>query len=319
MAPPGRRITERPQENVPMMQDFKDKTAVVTGAGSGLGLEVARLAAYRGMKLVLVDVQADALDAAAQELGAQGTDVLARRVDVSDGVQMEALADAVRERFGAPHLVFNNAGVAAGGLVWENTVADWQWVLGVNLWGVIHGVRLFTPMMLAAASADPHWRGHIVNTASMAGLLTSPNMGVYNVSKHAVVALTETLYQDLRLVTDQIGASVLCPYFVPTGISQSQRNRPAELPPAAPTRSQLIGQAMSEKAVSSGKVTAAEVAQRVFDAMEQGRFYIYSHPHALAPVAARMQAIVEGREPPDPFADRPEVGAQLRAALRAIG
>jgi NAD(P)-dependent dehydrogenase (short-subunit alcohol dehydrogenase family) len=301
-----------------MMQEFKDKTAVVTGAGSGLGLEVARVAARRGMKLVLVDVQADALDAAAQELSAQGADVLARRVDVSDGAQMEALADAVRERFGAPHLVFNNAGVAAGGLVWENTVADWQWVLGVNLWGVIHGVRLFTPMMLAAARADPHWRGHIVNTASMAGLLTPPNMGVYNVSKHAVVALTETLYQDLRLVTDQIGASVLCPYFVPTGISQSQRNRPAELPAAAPTRSQLIGQAMSEKAVSSGKVTAAEVAHRVFEALELDRFYIYSHPHALAPVAARMQAIVEGREPPDPFADRPEVGAQLRAALRAM-
>jgi len=301
-----------------MLTDFAGRTAVITGAGSGFGLEVARLATQRRMNLVLVDVQADALERARAEAENTGVAVLAQRVDVADAGQMDALAQAVRQRFGAPHVVFNNAGVAAGGLLWENTVADWQWVLGVNLWGVVHGVRVFTPMMLEAARADPVWRGHIVNTASMAGLLTPPNMGVYNVSKHAVVALTETLYQDLRLVTDQVVASVLCPYFVPTGISQSERNRPAGLQGAAPTRSQLIGQAMSEKAVSSGKVTAAEVAWRVFEALEQGRFYIYSHPHALAPVGQRMQAIVDGRNPPDPFADKPEVGAQLRAALRAL-
>ncbi|TSE38389.1 putative oxidoreductase SadH [Tepidimonas fonticaldi] len=302
-----------------MITDFAGRTAVITGAGSGFGLEVARIAMQRRMNLALVDVQPDALERARAEAEAAGVPVLSRRVDVADAAQMDDLGQAVQARFGAPHFVFNNAGVAAGGLVWENTVADWQWVLGVNLWGVIHGVRVFTPMMLAAAQADPAWRGHIVNTASMAGLLTPPNMGVYNVSKHAVVALTETLYQDLRLVTDQVGASVLCPYFVPTGIAHSQRNRPADLPSAAPTRSQLIGQAMSEKAVSSGKVTAAEVAWQVFQAMEQDRFYIYSHPHALAPVAQRLQAIVEGRNPPDPFADRPEVGAQLRAALRSGG
>ena len=213
-----------------MIQDFKGKTAVLTGAGSGFGLECARIGARLGMNLVLVDVQQDALDAAAAELQATGCAVLAQRVDVSDAAQMQALADAVQQRFGAPHFVFNNAGVGSGGLVWENTVRDWEWVLGVNLWGVIHGVRLFTPMMLAAAQADPGYRGHIVNTASMAGLLTPPNMGVYNVSKHAVVSLSETLYQDLRLVTDQIGASVLCPYFVPTGISHSERNRPAAWP-----------------------------------------------------------------------------------------
>jgi NAD(P)-dependent dehydrogenase (short-subunit alcohol dehydrogenase family) len=300
-----------------MLDTFAGRTAVITGAGSGFGLEVARLAAARGMRLVLVDVQADALDRVRQELEAAAATVLARRVDVSHAEAMDALGAEVRQRFGAPHFVFNNAGVAAGGLIWENTVADWNWVLGVNLWGVVHGVRVFTPMMLAAAQADPAYRGHIVNTASMAGLLTPPNMGVYNVSKHAVVALTETLYQDLALVTDQVGASVLCPYFVPTGISQSQRNRPTDLPSAAPTRSQLIGQAMSEKAVSSGKVTAAEVAAQVFQAIEQGRFYIYSHPKALGNVRTRLEAIVEGRNPPDPFAERPEVGAQLRAALRS--
>lgn len=302
-----------------MLTDFAGRTAVITGAGSGFGLELARIAWARRMNLVLVDVQADALERARAQAEQAGASVLARCVDVADGAQMEALAEAVRSRFGAPHLVFNNAGVAAGGLIWESSVADWQWVLGVNLWGVVHGVRLFTPMMLEAARADAGWRGHIVNTASMAGLLTPPNMGVYNVSKHAVVALTETLYQDLRLVTEQVGASVLCPYFVATGISQSERNRPAPLQSdAPPTRSQLIGQAMSEKAVSSGKVTAAEVAQRVFQALEQDRFYIYSHPDVLAPVAQRLQAIVEARNPPDPFADRPQVGAQLRAALRAL-
>ena len=299
-----------------MIADFKGKTAVLTGAGSGFGLECARIGAGMGMNLVLVDVQQDALDRAEAELKATGVPVLARRVDVAKAGEMEALAQAVAERFGAPHLVFNNAGVGSGGLVWENTIADWEWVLGVNLWGVIHGVRLFTPMMLEAARRDPAWRGHIVNTASMAGLLTPPNMGIYNVSKHAVVSLTETLYQDLRLVSDQISASVLCPYFVPTGITQSERNRPGGNAPAL-TRSQMIGQAMSEKAVSSGKVTAAQVAQKVFDAVAVDQFYIFSHPKALGNVQSRMEAILQIRNPPDPFLERPDIGAQLKAALRA--
>ena len=300
-----------------MIDNFAGKTAVLTGAGSGFGLECARIGARLGMNLVLVDVQQDALDAAAAEMQAAGSQVLARKVDVSNAAQMEQLAADVQQRFGAPHLVFNNAGVGAGGLVWENSVKDWEWVLGVNLWGVVHGVRLFTPMMLAAAKADPAWRGHIINTASMAGLLNAPNMGIYNVSKHAVVSLSETLYQDLSLVTDQIGASVLCPYFVPTGISQSHRNRPQDLPSEKPTKSQLIGQAMSDKAVGSGKVTAAEVAQKVFDAAAQGQFYIYSPPQALASVQTRMEDVLQVRNPTDPFAGKPELGAKLRAALRS--
>ena len=299
-----------------MIKDFNGKTAVLTGAGSGFGLECARIGAKLGMNLVLVDVQQDALDRARAEMEQAGAQVLARRVDVSRAAEMESLADAVQQRFGAPNFVFNNAGVGAGGLVWENSVADWEWVLGVNLWGVVHGVRLFTPMMLAAAKADPAWQGHIVNTASMAGLLTPPNMGIYNVSKHAVVSLTETLFQDLRLVTDQIGASVLCPYFVPTGIHRSERNRPGDLAAEKPTKSQLIGQAMSDKAVSSGKVTAAEVAQKVFDAMAADQFYVFSHPKALGNVRSRMEAIVDVQNPPDPFLERPDVGVQLRTALR---
>jgi NAD(P)-dependent dehydrogenase (short-subunit alcohol dehydrogenase family) len=180
------------------------------------------------MNLVLVDVQQDALDAAAAEMRAAGAQVLARKVDVSSAEQMEALAVATRSQFGAPHFVFNNAGVGAGGLVWENSIRDWEWVLGVNLWGVIHGVRLFTPMMLEAAGADPNYEGHIVNTASMAGLLTPPNMGIYNVSKHAVVSLTETLYQDLKLVSDQVSAQRAVP------VLRAHRHQPE--PPQPPGR-----------------------------------------------------------------------------------
>ncbi len=299
-----------------MIEQFSGSTVVITGAGSGFGLELARLCALRGMRLVLVDVQADALAAAADELTGQGAEVLAQRVDVASASEMQALADAVMARFGAPHLVFNNAGVGSGGLIWENSVADWEWVLGVNVWGVIHGVRLFTPLMLAAAQADPTYRGHIVNTASMAGLLTPPNMGVYNVSKHAVVSLTETLYQDLKLVSDQVGASVLCPYFVPTGIAKSHRNRPATLSAEAPTQSQLIGQAMTAKAVDSGKVSAADVAALVLDAVQHDRFYIYSHPQALGNARTRFDAVVAGANPPDPFAERPDIGRALREQLR---
>ena len=303
------------------MKNFKGGSAVITGAASGFGLEASRIAAGRGMNVVMADVQQDALDAAAAEVTALGAQVLAVRLDVSKAHEVEALGAAAFKRFGAPNFVFNNAGVGAGGLIWEHTLKDWEWVVGVNLMGVAHGVRVFTPMMLAAARADPAWQGHIVNTASMAGLLNAPNMGVYNVTKHAVVALSETLYQDLALVTDQIGASVLCPFFVPTGITQSQRNRPADLLDSAakPTRSQLIGQAMSNKAVSSGKVNAAQVAQFVFDAMDAGRFYIYSHPKSLASVQTRMQDIMGARNPTDPFAHKPEIGAELRAALRAAG
>ena len=299
-----------------MITNFKGKTAVLTGAASGFGLECARIGASLGMNLVLVDVQQDALDKAAAEVQASGAAVLALKVDVSKAAEMEALGRAVQQRFGAPHFVFNNAGVGAGGLIWENTTQDWEWVIGVNLMGVAHGIRVFTPMMLEAAASDPSYQGHIVNTASMAGLLNAPNMGIYGASKHAVVSMSETLYQDLSLVTQQIGASVLCPFFVPTGITQSHRNRPADMAAAKPTRSQLIGQAMSDKAVGSGKVTAAEVAQKVFDAIAANQFYIYSHPKAIASVQTRMEDIMLARNPTDPFAHKPELGVALRQALK---
>jgi len=301
------------------MKNFKGRTAVITGAGSGFGLEASRIAARLGMNTVMADVQQDALDKAVAEIGALGVAVLPFRLDVSNAAEVEALGAATAARFGAPNFVFNNAGVGAGGLIWETTLKDWEWVVGVNLMGVAHGIRVFTPMMLEAAAKDPGYEGHITNTASMAGLLNAPNMGVYNATKSAVVAMSETLYQDLRLVTDQVSASVLCPFFVPTGISASERNRPESSPAAKPTRSQLIGKAMSEKAVGHGKVSAAHVAQFVFDALEADRFYIYSHPKALASVQTRLEDVVQARNPTDPFAGKPEIGAELRAALRAPG
>jgi len=298
------------------MKFFKGRTAVITGAASGFGLETARIAAREGMNVVMADVQADALERAAGEIRELGAQVLAQRVDVSKAVDVEALGAATKARFGAPHFVFNNAGISAGGLVWEHTAKEWDWVLGVNVMGVAHGVRVFTPMMLAAAAEDPAYEGQIVNTASMAGLLNPPNMGLYNVSKHAVVALSESLYQDLALVTDQVTASVLCPYFVPTGINESVRNRPADIEAKPLTKSQRVAKALGDKAVQSGKLSAAQVAGFVFDALRERRFYIYSHPQALKGVQTRLEDIMLGRNPTDPFFEKPELGAQLREALR---
>ncbi|MDY7572887.1 SDR family oxidoreductase [Actimicrobium sp. CCI2.3] len=300
------------------MKNFTNRVAVITGGASGFGREFALIGARLGMKLVLADVQQDALDRVKAELEALGAEVLAVRCDVRHANEIQALADATMARFGAVHLLFNNAGVGSGGLVWENTQADWEWVLGVNLWGVIHGVRIFTPLMLACAKSDPDYEGHIVNTASMAGLLNAPTMGVYNVSKHAVVSLTESLYQDLRLVDAPISASVLCPYFVPTGISQSHRNRPDDVAMSArPTVSQLAAQAMSDKAVNSGKVTAAEVAEMTFAAIGSDQFYVYSHPQALGHVQKRMEDIITQTNPGDPYAGAEHVRDMLQAKLKA--
>jgi NAD(P)-dependent dehydrogenase (short-subunit alcohol dehydrogenase family) len=262
-------------------------------------------------------VEQVALDAAADEIAATGVQVLTQRVDVSKNEQVEALASATKACFGAPHWVFNNAGVGSGGLIWENTLKDWEWVMGVNVMGVVYGVKAFTPMMLERAKAESDYRGCIVNTASMAGMLSAPTMGVYNVSKHAVVTLSETLYQDLKLVTDQVTAAVLCPYFVATGIANSHRNRPDDMKnDTGPTLSQLVAQAQSSKAVSSGKITPSMIADKVFHAIDTNQFYIFSHPHALGNVATRMTDITEMRNPTDPFAERPEISVALKAKLR---
>jgi NAD(P)-dependent dehydrogenase (short-subunit alcohol dehydrogenase family) len=284
------------------MKTFSGKTAVITGAASGFGREFARTAAALGMNLALADIQQDALDAITEELRASGAKVFALRTDVSKQADMESLAAQTFETYGGAHLLFNNAGVGAGGFVWENTVADWEWVLGVNLWSVIHGIRLFVPKMLAQGDEC-----HVVNTASVAGLLSAQTMGVYNVSKHSVVTLSETLYQDLRAARANIGVTVLCPAFVPTGIANSERNRPAELSSAPLTASQKIAQAASNKAVSSGKLTAADVAAKTFDCIREQKFYCITHPKILGSVELRLQDILLQRNPSDPFSLKPSV------------
>ena len=298
------------------MDDFHHKVAVVTGAASGLGHALAQEAAARGMHLVLADIDADALEVAAKSFGEEGVSLLAQRCDVSDPVAVEALAQAAFARFGGVHLLFNNAGVGTGGLIWESALADWEWVLGVNLRGVIHGIRSFVPRMLAIGERDPRYRGHVVNSASVAGLLNAPNFGVYNVSKHAVVALSETLYQDLRLIDAPIGASVICPYFIRTRIDHAERTRPAHLMPVAQaTPSQCVFQAMLEKSLAASRVSPRDVARMTFDAIGEQRFYVQSEPQMLGQVKMRMEDILMQRNPSDPYEASPQAREFLRANL----
>jgi NAD(P)-dependent dehydrogenase (short-subunit alcohol dehydrogenase family) len=299
------------------MKQFLGKVAVITGAASGFGKAFALRGASLGMKLVLADIDLAGLDILVSDLRALGAEAVGTRTDVSVAAQLQELADLAMNTYGQVNLLFNNAGVGSGGLIWENTEKDWAWVLGVNLHSVIHGVRIFTPLMLDAAARDRTFEAHIVNTASMAGLVNAPTMGVYNVSKNAVVSLSETLYQDLSLVTDQVRCSVLCPYFVPTAFNQSRRNRPEDLSDAGTsTRSKQVAQAMSDKAVTSAKISADEIARITYDAVHTSDFYIYSHPNAMAPVQQRFEQLLAGRNPGDPYAGRPDLRAELVKALR---
>lgn len=301
------------------MERFEGRVAVITGAAGGFGQAFARLAFELGMKLVLADVERDALDVFANELDSAGCDVVAHVCDVRNGRQVEALAAAAVSRFGCVHVLINNAGVGVGGYVWETSEADWEWVLGTNLFGVIHGVRVFTPLMLAAARQDAQYEAHIVNTASIAGLINAPLMGAYNVSKHAVVSLSETLHHDLALTGSRVRASVLCPYFVPTGIASSRRNRPDDLLPAgSATMSQELADKLITGAVAAGTLTPATIAEQTFEGIREDRFYICPHPDAMALVSARMRAIEAGHCPADPYEQAPTVREMLKAKLAAI-
>ena len=280
------------------MKEFQDKVAVITGGASGLGRAMAERFAGAGMRIVLADVEPRALAATEAAMKSAGVEVIAVPTDVSKATEVEALAQKALAAFGAVHLVANNAGVAPLGSAWENSVADWEWTLGVNLWGVIHGVRVFTPIMLAQGG-----EAHIVNTASVSGLISPPGSAMYNVTKHAVVTLTETLYHDLQMKQARIGCSVLCPAYVPTGIVDSERNRPAPLqnPPQQKTAEQQAREAMLRKAVSSGKQSAADVAEKVFAAVRDGRFYILTHPRIKASIQWRMEDILQERNPTNPM------------------
>ncbi|WP_321816521.1 MULTISPECIES: SDR family oxidoreductase [unclassified Paraburkholderia] len=282
---------------------FVGRVAVITGAASGFGRAFAQQAAALGMKLVLADVDADALDAVVTTMREQGAEAIGVRTDVRDPAQVDALAKATLDTYGKVHLLFNNAGVGTGGFVWESSAKDWDWVFGVNVMGVANGVRSFTPAMLAQGE-----RAHIVNTASVAGLLAPSAMAVYNASKHAVVALTETLYHDLRNVGTQVSCSLLCPAFVPTGIAHAERSRPDDLRnDAPPTRSQQAADLQLQRAVRSGRLTPEDVAKATFDAVRDGRFYILTHPGILASVKLRHEDIETLRNPTDPLSLKPEV------------
>jgi len=254
------------------MKEFNDKVAVITGGASGIGRALADRCAKEGMKIVLADIEATALEQAERELEAAGAQVLQVRTDVSKADDVELLARKTIDEFGAVHLLFNNAGVGAGGTVWNSTLADWQWVLGVNLWGIIHGVRTFVPIMLAQDTEC-----HIVNTSSLAGLLPYHPSSPYQVSKFAVVGLSENMYNSLKQINSKIHVSVLCPGWVKTRIMDSGRNRPAELQnkpgevPITPDDDVVI-QSMVES-MEAG-ILPFEVANEVFNCIEKQQFYI---------------------------------------------
>jgi NAD(P)-dependent dehydrogenase (short-subunit alcohol dehydrogenase family) len=259
-----------------MLDPFRDRTAVITGGAAGIGAGLARAMAARGARLVLADVDQAALAATARQLEAEGAAVLAVPADVGDRAQVEALAEAAWKRFGGVHIVCNNAGVAVHGSLESATHRDWEWVLAVNLWGVIHGVEAFVPRMIAQKQP-----GHVVNTASMAGLIASQGLGVYNTSKYAVVGLSETLHKDLR--PHDIGVSILCPMGVSTNIRTSERNRPLDLQnPKGPEDNdwfQLIGRYLEPE----------DVAGRVLRAVKANRLYVITHEEAREPLRRRFE------------------------------
>ena len=280
------------------MKELKGKVAAVTGAASGLGRSMALAFAGEGMDVALADVDEVNLTSVQDEVLAKGVRAITLKVDVSQADQVQVFRDQTLTRLGGVHVVCNNAGVSPLGPVWENSLADWEWILGVNLWGVIHGVRAFAPYLIALNE------GHIVNTASVAGLISPPGSGAYNVTKHAVVALSETLYHDLRERNSAVGVSDLCPAYVPTGIVDSERSRPDKYrnPPEEPSPELIAKQAMLRKAVMSGKISADQVAQAVVAAIKEERFYILPHERIAGAIRARMQDILQGRSPSNPLA-----------------
>ena len=273
------------------MKDLKGKVAVVTGGGSGIGRELALACAHEGMKIVLADVDQPGMAETTKLLGA-GVESLSVPCNVAKADQVENLARATYERFGAAHLLFNNAGVAVVGPTWTTTLEEWEWTLGVNLMGVVHGIRSFVPRMLQQGDEC-----HIVSTSSAAGLTSVPGNSVYCVSKHGVVTMSECLKHELRRAKAKIGVSVLCPAFVPTGIFDSARNRPAELSNENPLGAPYAK--MGRKAIASGKLSAADVARITMEGVKANRFYVIPHTKVKNLVEIRLQDILQDREPTD--------------------
>jgi len=281
------------------MKEFKGKVAVITGGASGIGRSLALRCAREGMKVVLADIQKDALDSTEKELKAAGASVLGVITDVSKPGDIEALAKKTLDTFGGVHLLFNNAGVQGGTNIWRSTLPDWQWVMGINLWGVIHGIHTFVPIMLKQPTDC-----YIVNTASTAGLVTGPSTTVYAVSKHAVVALSEVLFHQLAQRNANIGTSVLCPSLVNTKIVEAERNRPQELrnDPAEEQRrlaSPLLkAQFEANRAMIQKAMSPDTVSDIVFDAIRANKFYILTDPDSIKiGVRRRMEDILQERNP----------------------
>ena len=278
------------------MRDLEDKVAVVTGGASGIGRAMAGRFATAGMKLVIVDIKEGPLETAAKELRVDGASVLTCRVDVSDGDAMDALAKNVIDHYGAVHVVCNNAGVGSGGRMWELETSEWEFAMGPNLWGVIHGVRVFAPLLVAQDE------GHIVNTASMAGLINVAGLGAYNVTKGAVVSLSETLYSDLQEAGSKVSASVLCPGFVNTKIWDSGRHRSDDSgnPLAQGTPEEREAAEKMIRSVMEQSKPPAEVADAVHDAIVENRFYILTHESAKIEFNARAERLLRDRNPGQP-------------------
>lgn len=274
------------------MDTLAGKVAVITGAGSGLGRAMAHRFGSEGMRLVLADIDEPRLRKVGDELHEQGVEVHTQATDVSKQNQVEGLADLAYERCGAVNVLCNNAGVGVVGSAWECSASDWNWAIGVNLWGVVHGLRAFIPRMLEGG--EP---GHIVNTASIAGVLTPPLSSAYVATKHAVVGLSESLFHDLRLRDAKISASVLCPGFVRTRIAVSSP-RPSQHGDPAPVdnpMSEEVG-AFYAKSVQDG-IEPEKVANAVHDAILEGRFYVFTHPEMKPAVAERVSKLLEGKNP----------------------
>ncbi|MEE4251735.1 MAG: SDR family NAD(P)-dependent oxidoreductase [Alcanivoracaceae bacterium] len=302
------------------MKDFNNKVAVITGGGSGLGKALAEAAVKRGMKVVLADVNAKALEQTLEALRAQGADVIGEVLDVTAAAAVAALAERTQQHFGPANLVFNNAGVASAGLIWESSDQDWDWLLAVNVKGVANGLRAFTPQMLAAAKGDADYQGCIVNTASLAGVLTGPAMGVYSVSKHAVMAMSECLYHDLSLLTNQVTAAVLSPSYVATNIGQCYHVRPQQWANnEGPTRSQMATAAIAQNDLDNGSLSAEQVAEITFNAVEQGRFYIFPTDEVHGLLKHRFERMLENAQPDLPYADYPLLHNRRQRLVEALG
>lgn len=268
------------------MYALENKVAVITGAGSGFGRELALLYAEAGMRLVLADIDPDRLEETRALLSSSPDMVLVARTDVGEGADVQYLSERAYEQFGAVHLLINNAGIVRSGYVWETPFKDWQQLLRVNLWGVVHGIRCFVPRMLKQAGDS-----HVVNVASLAGILPTAGLGAYSVTKHGVVAISECLYHELQLIGGRIGVTLVCPGFTPTNLTEGMAAQGGQSDRVPPVNRIMLD------AMERSPVTPKEVAQMTLDAVRNKRFYVLTHAKGVPVIAARMQAIVQQSTP----------------------